>query len=270
MQCLKSKACESLRAAFSSSAAFGSMRSRAIDLYGAAGLNLRWDRARNSTSFQFAMCVAHAFGRIGMVGIIRSVGIALLGAFAIPVAGISGIVATIMLLVLLTMQESRSFGGFMFFTAACGVCYAAVRTLYGIAKRGRLLVERINLKESLSFNPANMLGHPSPGFLVFDKTNRKIAICNSVTGDYKIHNFEYVLRWHYEWGTGTSISISNQGAYIPGTVMRQPVVENHEYRKSFVLVLEVSDENSPVLKFPMQGEAAAQRWCATLNAVFNG
>jgi hypothetical protein len=35
-------------------------------------------------------------------------------------------------------------------------------------------------------------------------------------------------------------------------------------------VLEVSDENSPVLKFPMQGEAAAQRWCATLNAVFNG
>ena len=137
-------------------------------------------------------------------------------------------------------------------------------------KGGACWLKKINRKESLCLNPINMLGHPSPGFLVFDKVNRKIAICNSVTGDYKIHEFEYVLRWHYDWATGTDISVSNQGDFIPGTVMRQPVVENREYRKSFALVLEVLDENNPVLKFPMQSEAAAQRWCATLNAIFNG
>ena len=77
-----------------------------------------------------------------MAGVFRSVGIAVLGAFAVPVAGISGIVALVMFLALLTMQESRSFGSFIFFAASCGVCYAAISTLHAIAKRGRLLVEK--------------------------------------------------------------------------------------------------------------------------------
>ena len=205
-----------------------------------------------------------------MTGVIRSVAIAVLGAFAVPVAGFSGIAALIMFFVLITVRESRSFGALVFFAAACGVCYAAIKTLHGIAKRGRLLVEEINKKEVLSFNSANLLGHPSPAFFAFDKVNRKIAICNSVTGDYKIHDFQYVLRWYYDWGTGISTSVTNQGAYIPGTVMREPVVEQREYKRGFMLVLEVSDENNPVFKFPMQGEAPAQRWCSTLNAIFNG
>lgn len=181
-----------------------------------------------------------------MAGVIRSVSIAVLGAFAVPVAGISAIAAGIMLLVLVTMPESRSFLSMMFFVAACGTCYAAVKVLHNIAKRGRLLIEEINKNESLSLNPGNMLGHPSPTFLAFDKINRKIAICNSITGDYRIHDFQYVLRWHYEWGTGISTSVTNQGAYIPGTVMREPVVEHREYKKGFVLVLEVANESSPI------------------------
>ena len=189
-----------------------------------------------------------------MRGVVRSFGTAVLGAFAVPVAGISGIAALGMFVNLIAVRGSRSFGAWMFFAAACGICYAAVKTLYSIAKQGRLLVEEINKKESLSLNPVNMLGHPSPAFLVFDKANRKIAICNSVTGTYQIHEFLYVLQWHYEWGTGVRTSVTG----------------HQEYKKSFVLVLEVADENSPILRFPMQRESSAKRWCSVLGAIFNG
>lgn len=206
-----------------------------------------------------------------MAAVFRSVGVALLGAFAVPVAGISGIAAIISLLLLFFSSEFRSFGLFLFFSTAAAICYLAVKTLHGIAQRGRLLVEGINIKETLALNPENMLGHPSPAFLVFDTKNRRLAICNSVTGDYKIHDFRYVLQWYYEWGTGTRMDVGiTGGAFIPGTNMREPTITHSEYKKSFTLILEVADENSPVLKFPMQGEAVAKRWCAKLNAIFNG
>ena len=206
-----------------------------------------------------------------MAAVVRSVGVALLGAFAIPVAGISGIAAIISLLRLFFSSESRSFGLFLFFFAAATICYFAVKALQGIAKRGRLLVESINIKESLSLNPENMLGYPSPGFFVFDKNNRKLAICNSVSGDYKIHDFRYVLQWYYEWGTGTRMDVGiTGGAFIPGTNMREPTITHSDYKKNFTLVLEVADGNNPFFKFPMQGENPAKRWCAKLNAMFNG
>ena len=206
-----------------------------------------------------------------MAAVIRSVGVALLGAFAVPVAGISGIAAFISLLLLFFSSEFRSFGLFLFFSAAAAICYFAVKALQGIAKRGRILVEGINIKESLALNPENMLGYPSPAFFVFDTKNRKLAICNSVTGDYKIRDFGYVLQWYYEWGTGTRMDVGiTGGAFIPGPNMREPTITHSEYKKNFTLILEVADENNPILKFPMQGEAAAKRWCAKLNAIFNG
>ncbi|WP_028103741.1 hypothetical protein [Pseudoduganella violaceinigra] len=206
-----------------------------------------------------------------MSAVIRSVGVALLGTFAIPIAGITGIAAIISLLVLIFSSQMRSFNLFLFLLAAAGICYLAIKTLLGIARRGRLLVESINAKESLNLNAENMLGYPSPVFFAFDKTNRKLVACNSVNGEYKIHDFSYVLQWYYEWGTGTRMDVGiTGGAYIPGTNMREPTVTHTEYKKNYKLVLEVADENSPFLKFPMQGEVPAKRWCAKLNAIFNG
>jgi hypothetical protein len=206
-----------------------------------------------------------------MASVLRSVGIALLGAFAVPVAGVTGIVSIISLLVLVFSSDSRSFGLFLFFLTAASICYFAIKALQSIAKRGRILVESINAKESLSLNSENMLGYPSPAFFAFDKKNRKIAICNSVTGDYKLHDFSYVIQWYYEWGTGTRMDVGiTGGAFIPGTNMREPTITHSEYKKNFMLVLEVADENNPFFKFPMQGEAPAKRWCAKLNAIFNG
>ena len=206
-----------------------------------------------------------------MAAVLRSVGVALLGAFAVPIAGITGIASVISLLVFIFSSEERSFGLFLFFLAAASTCYFAVKTLQGIEKRGRLLVESINAKENLNLNPENMLGYPSPAFFVFDKNSRKLAICNSVTGDYKLHGFNYVLQWYYEWGTGTRMDVGiTGGAFIPGTNMREPTITHSEYKKNFTLVLEVADENNPFFKFPMQGESPAKRWCAKLNAIFNG
>ena len=205
------------------------------------------------------------------MAVLRSIGIALLGAFAVPVAGISGIAALISLLILLFSSEQRSFGLFIFFVTAVAICLYAYRTLKNIAKRGRLLVESINIKESLSLSHENMLGYPSPAFFVFDKKNRKLAVCNSATSDYRIYDFEYVRQWYYESSTGTRMDLGiTSGNYIPGTNMQEPSISKSEYQKNFVLVLEVADENNPFYKFPMQGEAPAKRWYAKLNAIFNG
>ncbi len=205
------------------------------------------------------------------MAVLRSIGIALLGTFAVPVAGITGIASLISLLLLVFSSRNRSFGLFLFFLASIAICYLAIKALQSIEKRGRLLIESINAKESINLNLENMLGFPSPAFFAFDKSNRKLAICNSVTGDYKIHDFNYVLQWYYEWGTGSRMNIGiTGGAYIPGTPMREPTLTQTEYKKDFTLVLEVADENNPFFKFPMQGEAPANRWCAKLNAIFNG
>lgn len=205
------------------------------------------------------------------MAVLRSIGIALLGTFAVPVAGITGIASLISLLLLVFSSGSRSFGLFLFSLASVAVCYFALKALQNIGKRGRLLVENINAKESINLNLENMLGFPSPAFFVFDNINRKLGICNSVTGDYKIHDFSYVLQWYCDWGTGSRMNIGiTGGTYIPETSMQEPTITQAEYKKNFTLVLEVADDNNPLFKFPMQGEAPANRWCAKLNAIFNG
>jgi hypothetical protein len=210
-------------------------------------------------------------GELSMAGLARTIGVALLGTFAVPVAGVTGIAAMISALILVFSSDMRSFGLFVFMLIAAGVCYFAIRTLQGIQGRSRSLIENINLKESLELNPANLLGFPSPAFFAFDKVNRTLAICNGVTGDYKLYPFEYVMQWYYEWGTGTRMDVGITGGQaIPGTVMREPTITHTEYKKNFTLVLEVSDENNPLYKFPMQSEDPAKRWCAKLNAIFNG
>lgn len=180
----------------------------------------------------------------------------LLGAFAVPAAGLAGIASTISFLIIVFSPASRSAGIYLFFVAAAAICLFAVRVLWVIAARGRQLVEAINAKESLRLNPAHMLGHPGPAFLVFDKAHRTIAVCNSVTGDYKLHAFSYVLQWYYEWGVGRSMNVGIAGGpLIPGTNMREPNITHAHHKKNFTLVLEVADVDNPQYKFPMQGEA---------------
>ena len=205
-----------------------------------------------------------------MSGILRTVGVAMLAASALPVAAFTGLASIILILVFIFSPESRSFGLFLFFLVTAAVCYFAIKSLQNISKRGHSFVKNINAQEGLNLNPNEMLGYPSPTFCVFDKNNRKLAICNSVTKDYKVRDFDYVLQWYYEWGTGTRMDVGVGGAALPKTNVRGPAISHSEYKKNFLVVLEVADENNPLFKFQMQNEEAAKRWCAKLNAIFNG
>ena len=200
-----------------------------------------------------------------MKGIIRSVGIAVAASFAIPVSVISGFISAVVLLVLIFSSSARSFELFMVCIGSGGISYLALRFLRGIAEQGAKKIADINQKESLKLNPANMLGYPSPAFMAFDKENRRLAICNSVTGDYQLYDFNYVLQWYYEWGTGIRSRMN-----ADGELGRMGSFTETEYKKNFTIVLEVANENRPFLKFPVMGETAAKRWCATLSAIFNG
>jgi hypothetical protein len=204
-----------------------------------------------------------------MAGIIKTVGTGVLGAFAIPVAGLSGIGAAGAPLGWIFSAEYRTSGAFLFFVSAAAICFLAIRFLISLQKKADSHVADINHQTGLNLNPANMLGFPSPVFLVFDKQNHKLAMCNSITGNFQIHELSYLLLWSYEWRNVESMELSGQGNQIPGTHMHAPAFERVERRKGFTLVLEVADERNPILKFPMS-ERSAKIWCAKLNAIVNG
>lgn len=194
--------------------------------------------------------------------------------FILLVMVISGLVSVVTLVMTAVYSGGRvgSFVGFLF---SSGICFGMFKALKRMHARGSRLVESINAKESINLNPINMIGGPpSPIFMVFDKVNRKFALCNSATGDYKVHDFSYILKWSYDWGVGqkTSVSLASieNPNMIPGTNMGRPVFETTEHKRNFTIVLEVADANRPILKIPAQSEAAAKEACAKLNAIFNG
>ncbi|MES2832469.1 MAG: hypothetical protein V4695_10800 [Pseudomonadota bacterium] len=204
-----------------------------------------------------------------MAGTIKTIGTALLGTFAIPVAGLAGIGAVGALLGLIFSAQNRTSGVFLFFVCSASICFFAIRLLIGFQKKAQRLVVDINHRTGLNLNSADMLGFPSPAFLVFDKQNRKFAMCNSSTGDFQLYELSYLLSWNYEWRNVTNMEISGQGNRIPGTQMHAPAFERVERRQGFTLILEVANEHSPILKFPMS-ERAAKVWCAKLSAIVNG
>lgn len=203
-----------------------------------------------------------------MSKIVQTIGLAILGQFAIPVAGISAIVALLSLIPLVFISGARGTALMVFIVSAL-IFYVAFSFLKNMRRKGADFIEGINRQESLAINPANMLGYPGVAFVAFDKQNRKVVACSNASGHYTIYDFSYVLKWYYEWGTGyRSVDIGHQP--IPGTPMTVPVMGTEEYAKNFTLVLEVANENQPFMKFPMQGERSAKEWCAKLNAIFNG
>ena len=199
----------------------------------------------------------------------KSLGLALLATFAVPAAGISAIGAIGPLLGMLLSRENRTTGVFTFFVAALVICFLSIRLLRGMHKKAKHLVESINRESNLNFNPGNLLGYPSPAFLVFDKQNRKLAFCNSSTGDFKIYELSYLLAWRYEWKVKESMELSGPGRQVGTTNMHMPSFERVQRAGDFALILEVADESSPVIKFYMS-ERTAKEWCAKLNAIVNG
>lgn len=203
--------------------------------------------------------------------IIQTLGVGVVGALALPVAGTCALAAIISLFMLLFTAD-RSLNLLLFCLATSALAGFSWKTVTAMSHWGRQLVENINRTESLTLNPANMLGLPSPTFFAFDKANRKLAICNSITGEYDIHDFRYIHKWRYEWDVGVRINVGVAAGMnnMSGASLYQPTVSRSGFKKGFVLVLDLADDDTPVFKFPMQTEAMARHWCARLNTIYHG
>ncbi|RJG08662.1 hypothetical protein D3879_22475 [Pseudomonas cavernicola] len=201
-----------------------------------------------------------------MAGIVKALGVSVLAGLAIPAGGLSGLEAVGSLLPMLS-ANNRTSGVVMFFLCSAGLFGLAFWFLVKFQKQAKALVESINRESDLRLDSANLLGYPAPIFLIFDKQNRKLAICNHVTGDCRVYDFAYVLAWRCEWREVERVEISGAGSQVSNIGIRAPTFERVKEAKHFTLVLEVADEHNPILKLPIS-ERAAKTWCARLNALF--
>lgn len=199
----------------------------------------------------------------------RVIGVLLLNSFATIIGAISSLLFIILSLLFIFSAEHRSYSLFFIILSTASICLLSLKVLIGIEKKKHLLINNINQAKNLNLNTKFILGDPAE-FFVFDKQNRMIAICNSVTGSYELRDFSYILKWRYEWTIDTRMEIGIGGSAIPGTNMRAPSTTERTFKKDFELVLEVADENNPLRKFPMPREIIAEQWCARLNAMING
>ncbi len=204
-----------------------------------------------------------------MAGTFKTAITAALGTLAVPVMGFSGLGAVVALLVLVFSREYRTSEVFIILLIASFTCFLSIRLLQGIYKKSKKLVEGINQQANLNFNVENLLGHPSPIFLVFDKQNKKLAVCNSSNGTFQIHPLSYLLAWHYEWKNRETMEFTGQFHQVGNTAMNAPSFERGHKRVLFELVIELADEINPIMKFYMS-EREAKHWCAKLNAIVNG
>ncbi len=203
-----------------------------------------------------------------MKSALRAVWISFASAIAIPAAGLSGLATIGSLLGMLLSGENRTADVFRFFLIALSILCLAIWHLVQQQKRAKSLVASVNLQEGLNLEGTQLLGYPSPSFMVFDHFNKKLAQCQSVTGDYQVREFSWVVNWHCEWREAESTEMGGSARMVNATGMSVPIFERTSRFKDFALVLVVADAAQPTLRFPMS-QRAAQDWCTRCNVLFN-
>jgi len=198
----------------------------------------------------------------------RTLGANLANGIVIPAAWVSGL-ATIGLLwgVVRFWPDQFTVEGRQLFVASCSIFFLAIGYLIWRKRRAKALVASINLKEGLSLDDTQLLGYPSPLFFVFDLSNKKLAQCQSVTGDYQIRDFTWVTGWQFEWLRIDSRVSGGVMQVVDGAGMSVPVDELRRRFIKFSLVLTVADTSHPPLRFPMN-RSAAEGWCTRCNVLF--
>ncbi|ALI09281.1 MULTISPECIES: hypothetical protein [Pseudomonas] len=198
----------------------------------------------------------------------RTLGANLANGIVIPAAWVSGL-ATIGLLwgVVRFWPDQFTVEGRQLFVASCSIFCLAIGYLIWRKRRAKALVASINLKEGLSLDDTQLLGYPSPLFFVFDLSNKKLAQCQSVTGDYQIRDFTWVTGWQFEWLRIDSRVSGGVMQVVDGAGMSVPVDELRRRFIKFSLVLTVADTSHPPFRFPMN-RSAAEGWCTRCNVLF--
>ncbi|SFW49713.1 hypothetical protein SAMN03159439_02308 [Pseudomonas sp. NFACC04-2] len=198
----------------------------------------------------------------------RTLGANLANSIVIPAAWVSGL-ATIGLLwgLVRFWPDQLTVEGRQLFVVSCSIFCFAIGYLIWRKRRAKALVASINLKEGLSLDDSQMLGYPNPVFFVFDLSSKKLAQCQSVTGDYQIQDFTWVTGWQFEWlridsrvSGGVMQIVDGAGRSVPADELRRRFIK-------FSLVLTVADTSHPPFRFPMN-RSAAEGWCTRCNVLF--
>ncbi|MFV3405181.1 hypothetical protein ACNFIC_14695 [Pseudomonas sp. NY15463] len=217
-----------------------------------------------------------------MSSVMKGAAVGALAGLAIPVAGISGLATAglglSMLLALFDVGPAKMpyaslwqllTSGTMLALVIAGAIFAvSFRFLAKLQLKSKALVAKINASEGLALDAGHLLGYPSPGFLVFDPQNRKVAVCSLIDDSYRIHDYAWVISWQVTWRESQSMEMGGGTRKVNATGMSVPTFERTVQLKDFAIELTVADPNQPLLKFPMSRKAT-HVWTARLAAFFN-
>ena len=218
-----------------------------------------------------------------MASVWKTAGMGAAAGLAVPVAGLSGLAATGLTLILVLAMfgvgparlSQTSLWGLLtselmlYLLISLAIFTLSFRFLARLQARCQALVARINAQQGLSFDAGHLLGYPAPAFLVFDSQNRKIAACDVVNDAYKLHDFSWLLGWRMTWREVESMEMNGGSRQVNASGMSVPTFERTVRANDFAIELQTADPQRPVLSFPMS-RRAAETWCARLNAIFNG
>ncbi|HHF0636730.1 hypothetical protein FE254_05715 [Ectopseudomonas guguanensis] len=218
-----------------------------------------------------------------MASVWKTAGVGAAAGLAVPVAGLSGLAAAgltlILVLAMIGVGPARlsqaSLWGLLtselmlYLLISLAIFTLSFRFLARLQARCQALVARINAQQGLSFDAGHLLGYPAPAFLVFDSQNRKIAACDVVNDAYKLHDFSWLLGWRMTWREVESMEMNGGSRQVNASGMSVPTFERTVRAKDFAIELQTADPQRPLLSFPMS-RRAAETWCARLNALFNG
>lgn len=218
-----------------------------------------------------------------MASVWKTAGVGAAAGLAVPVAGLSGLAAAGLTLILVLAMvgvgparlSQASLWGLLtselmlYLLISLAIFTLSFRFLARLQARCQALVARINAQQGLSFDAGHILGYPAPTFLVFDSRNRKIADCDVVNDAYKLHDFSWLLGWRMTWREVESMEMNGGSRQVNASGMSVPTFERTVRAKNFAIELQTADPQRPVLSFPMS-RRVAETWCARLNAIFNG
>ena len=218
-----------------------------------------------------------------MASVWKTAGMGVAAGLAVPVAGLSGLAATALTLILVLAMvgvgparlSQTSLWGLLtselmlYLLISLAIFTLSFRFLARLQARCQALVAKLNAQQGLSFDAGHLLGYPAPAFLVFDSRNRKIAACDVVNDAYKLHDFSWLLGWRMTWREVESMEMNGGSRQVNASGMSVPTFERTVRAKDFAIELQTADPQRPLLSFPMS-RRAAETWCARLNTLFNG
>jgi hypothetical protein len=198
----------------------------------------------------------------------KTLGFGLVAGLAIPLAGLSGLASVGLIFVMLISERNRNPDIYGYLALSIAFLILALWLLRSLQKKAESLVNLINQREGLLLDKENLLGYPSPAFIVFDAKHQKLAVCNLATGDYQIHDFSWVIRWYMTWREVDSVEMNGGFRVVNSTGVGVPTFEARTRYKDFAMVLEVNNPRQPVMRFPMS-KRAVEKWCSRLSMLFH-